>query len=382
MIPYGRQSVDETDIQNVIETLRSDWLTTGPAVAKFENAFAKKVNTSHAIAVSNGTAALHCALNAINLQPGDEVIVPAITFVATSNAVLFENAKPVFADVDPQTLLMNPDDVRSKITERTRAIIAVDFAGQPCDYAALREIANEQGLVLISDACHSLGASQAGSPVGCLADLNCFSFHPVKPITTGEGGMVTTNSTVYANQITRFRGHGIEADFRKRTEQATHRYDMASLGFNYRLSDIQAALGIRQLAKLDKFIRKRNHIAEQYDYLLKDLDGIRPLDRVSNSQHAFHLYVVEITSLSTNRDTVFSQMRENGVGVNVHYRPVYLNSYYQQVLGYPQGLCPASESVYERVLTLPIFAEMSDSQILQVVDALHTCINRPNQQAA
>lgn len=382
MIPYGRQSVDEADIQLVLETLRSDWLTTGPMVSAFENAFAKQVDASHAVAVSNGTAALHAAINAINLQPGDEVIVPAITFVATANAVLFENANPIFADVDPQTLLICPADVRSKVSDRTRAIIAVDYAGQPCDYAALRKIANEHGLALIADACHSLGAQQAGLPVGCLADLSCFSFHPVKPITTGEGGMVTTNSTVYNNRMRSFRSHGIDVDFRQRTEQATHRYDMSSLGFNYRLSDIQAALGLRQLEKLEKFTHRRNQIAEQYDYLLKKVDGVQPLDRVSDSSHAFHIYVVRIASSSTNRDAVFSQMRERGIGVNVHYRPVYLNSYYQQKAEYPEGLCPVAESAYEQILTLPVFPEMTDSQILQVVDALRNCVERSSQQAA
>ena len=381
MIPYGRQSVDENDIQLVVDTLRSDWLTTGPTVAKFEQAFAKKVNTTHAIAVSNGTAALHAAVNAINLEPGDEVIVPAITFVATSNAVLFENGKPVFADVNPQTLLVCPDDVASKITKRTRAIIAVDYGGQPCDYAKLRSIANEHGLALIADACHSLGADQADTPVGCLADLSCFSFHPVKPITTGEGGMITTNSSVYASRIRRFRSHGIDADFRQRTEQATHRYDMIQLGYNYRLTDIQAALGIRQLEKLERFTRRRNQIAEQYDYLLQSIDGVYPLERVNNSTHAFHIYTVRINSATTNRDAVFAAMREQGIAVNVHYRPVYQNTYYQQ-LGYEDGLCPIAEASYEQILTLPVFVEMTDSQILQVVDSLRNCIERPQQAAA
>lgn len=381
MIPYGRQSVDENDIQFVVETLRSDWLTTGPTVSAFEQAFAETANTTHAIAVSNGTAALHAAINSINLEPGDEVIVPAITFVATSNAVLFENGKPVFADVNPQSLLVCPNDVVSKITERTRAIIAVDYGGQPCDYARLRSIANERGLVLIADACHSLGAQQAGNPVGCLADLSCFSFHPVKPITTGEGGMITTNSSVYASRMRQFRSHGIDTDFRQRTEQATHRYDMIQLGFNYRLTDIQAALGIRQLEKLEKFTRRRNQIAEQYDYLLQSIDGVHPLERVKDSTHAFHLYTVRIDSDKTDRDAVFTAMRGQGIAVNVHYRPVYQNSFYHQ-LGYEDGLCPESEASYEQILTLPVFAEMSDSQILQVVDSLRNCIECPQQAAA
>ncbi len=382
MIPYGRQSVDENDIRLVVETLRSDWLTTGPTIERFEKEFAKTVSSSHAIAVSNGTAALHAAIDALELQANDEVIVPAITFVATANAVIFQKAKPIFADVDPETLLICPKSVRSKITNKTRAIIAVDYAGQPCDYASLRAIADEQGITIVADACHSLGAEQNAQPVGNLADLSCFSFHPVKPITTGEGGMVTTQSERYAKRIRRFRSHGIDTDCRQRTQQVTHQYDMIELGYNYRMTDFQAALGIGQLGKLVAFTARRNQIADQYDQLLANTDGITPLRRVPGSTHAFHLYAVRINSETIDRDGVFAGMRKQGIGVNVHYRPVYLNSYYQQNFDNPQGICPRAEAAYQQILSLPVFVDMTDSQILQVVDALRSCLEDTVAQAA
>ncbi|MDB4777959.1 UDP-4-amino-4,6-dideoxy-N-acetyl-beta-L-altrosamine transaminase [bacterium] len=382
MIPYGRQSIDENDIRLVVETLRSDWLTTGPTIEQFENEFSRTVGSSHALAVSNGTAALHAAMDALELQSQDEVIVPAITFVATANAVVFQKAKPVFADVNPETLLICPNSIRSKITDKTRAIVAVDYAGQPCDYAALREIADEHAIAIVADACHSLGAVQNSQPVGNLADLSCFSFHPVKPITTGEGGMVTTHSEKFAKRIQRFRSHGIDTDFRQRTQQATHRYDMIELGYNYRMTDFQAALGIGQLGKLGEFTARRNQIAEQYDQLLQKTAGITPLKRVPGSTHAFHLYPVRIDSPTTDRDEVFAGMRKRGIGVNVHYRPVYLNSFYQQNFDNPQGICPQAEAAYQQILSLPVFFSMTDSQILQVVDALRSCLEGSTAQAA
>lgn len=382
MIPYGRQSVDENDIRLVVETLRSDWLTTGPMVTQFENEFAEAVGASHAVAVSNGTAALHAAMETLELGEEDEVIVPAITFVATANAVLFCGANPVFADIVPETLLVCPNSVRKKITDKTKAIVAVDYAGQPCNYTALREIADEFKIPLIADACHSLGASQNSRAVGTLADLNCFSFHPVKPMTTGEGGMVTTHSKTDADRIRRFRSHGIDADFRQRSEQATHRYDMVELGFNYRLTDIQAALGVGQLRKLNHFTARRNQIADQYDRWLCDIPGAIPLMRDPESTHAFHLYPIRIHSSHTDRDQVFNSMRELGIGVNVHYRPVYMNSYYQRRGSQPIGSCPHAESAYEQILSLPVFVGMDDAEILQVVDSLRTCLENSSRHAA
>ena len=355
----------------MVAALRSDWLTTGPTVDRFEKQFAESVNTKHAVAVSSGTAALHSAMFAADVRAGDEVIVPAISFVATANAAVFMNAKPVFADVDPNTLLVCPESVRARITSRTKAIVAVDFAGQPCDYQRLRKIADEFGLTLISDACHSLGGSESERPVGCLADINCFSFHPVKPITTGEGGMATTESLQFAKRMRQFRSHGIETDFRAREESQTHRYDMTDLGFNYRITDLQSALGLSQLKRLPEFTQRRNEIANRYDRLMQDIAGIQPLERREQCRHAFHLYVVKVTpEFGLNRDELFGHLRANGIGVNVHYRPIYLNSFFQNRFGTEPGLCPAAESSYEQILSLPIFPNMSDVDVETVVGTI------------
>ena len=276
-IPYGRQQIDEDDIAAVVDVLRSDWLTTGPMVDKFEQAVADYTGAKYAVAVSSGTAALHAAMFAIGIGPGDEVIVPPMTFVATANAVVYQGGTPVFVDIEAETLLINPDLIEEKITPRTKAIIAVDYAGQPCDYDALREIADQHNLFLVADACHSLGAKYKGRKVGTLADLTVFSFHPVKPITTGEGGMVVTDNAEWTEQIRRFRNHGITSDHRQRQEQRTWHYEMTALGRNYRLSDIQCALGVTQLGNLQKNIEKRQRIANRYALCLADLPAVESL---------------------------------------------------------------------------------------------------------
>ena len=371
MIPYGKQTIEDCDIDAVIAAIESDWLTTGPLVEQFEQQFAKRVHSRNAVAVSSGTAALHAAMFAAEIGKGDEVIVPAISFVATANAAVFMNAKPVFTDVDPETLLVCPDSVRAKITPHTRAIVAVDFAGQPCDYQSLREIADEFGLTLIADACHSLGGAERERPVGSLANINCFSFHPVKPITTCEGGMATTDSPRLAKRMRQFRNHGIETDFRTREKSQTHRYDMTELGFNYRLSDLQSAMGLSQLKRLDQFALRRNEIANRYDRLIENVPGIEPLARRDDCRHAFHLYVIKVTSeLGRSRDELYNHLRSNQIGVNVHYRPIYLNSFYRDRFGTEPGLCPRAESSYEQIISLPIFPSMTDTDIETVVAAI------------
>jgi perosamine synthetase len=367
MLPYGKQTIEEDDIQAVVAALRSDWLTTGPTIDLFETAFADQVHARHAVAVSNGTAALHAAMHAIEIGPGDEVILPAITFVATANAVLYQGGRPVFAEVDPHTMLVDVDDIARKITPRTKAIIAVDYAGQPCDYSRLGELALRHHLILVADACHSLGASYQGRPVGSLADLTCFSLHPVKPITTGEGGIVTTNNRRWSERIRQFRNHGISSDFRQRTAAGTFEYSMVDLGFNFRLTDIQAALGMSQLKKLRRFTNRRREIAVQYDRMLAGSE-IRPLVVSAECNPAYHLYVVRWpeTRFGLSRDGAFQILRRNGIGANVHYQPVYLHPYYQQ-LGYPRGLCPVAEEVYQSCLSLPIFPSLHNNDVARVV---------------
>jgi perosamine synthetase len=371
LIPYGRQSLDDEDIAEVVRVLRSDWLTTGPEVPAFEGAFASRVGVGHAVAVSSGTGALHGAMYAIGIGPGDEVIVPAMTFAASSNCVLYEGGAPVFCDVEADTLLIDPLRVREKITERTRAVVAVDYAGQPCDYDALRAITEERGLYLIADACHAVGATYRGRAVGGLADLTAFSFHPVKHLTTGEGGMITTDDGSLAGRARSFRNHGISTDFREREGLGTWCYEMTGLGYNYRITDFQCALGRSQLRKLSGWLERRSAIAGRYGEGLKGLRGVRPLGVGPGRTHAYHLYVVRVDArLTVGRKAVFERMRAKGVGVNVHYIPVHLHPYYQKHWGTKAGQCPVAESAYEEVLSLPMFPMMTDEQVDRVIDAV------------
>ena len=369
IIPYSRQSIDEDDIQAVVEVLRSDWLTTGPMVEKFEQAVAEFVGAKHAVAVSSGTAALHCAMYAAGIGPGDEVILPPMTFVATANAVVYQGGTPVFADVDADTLLVNAAEVEAKITPKTKAIVAVDYAGQPCDYDALRAIADRHHLKLIADSCHSLGAEYKGRKVGTLADLTVFSFHPVKPITTGEGGMVVTDNSDYAEKMRRFRNHGIATDHHQRAKEGIWYYEMTDLGYNYRLTDFQCALGLRQLQKLPGWISRRREIAEKYDRAFAKIKALRSLTTFQDRKHAFHLYVIvlNLDMLGTDRTAIFRSLRKDGIGVNIHYIPVHLQPFYQHHFGTDRGLCPAVESLHRQILSLPIYPALSESDLQTVV---------------
>lgn len=367
MIPYARQWVDEEDIRQVVEVLHSDWLTTGPVIERFERAVAAHVGAKYGVALSSGTAALHAAMAAAGVGPGDEVIVPAMTFAATANAVVYQGGCPVFADVDPNTLLIDPTQVRGKITSRTRAIVAVDYAGQPCDYDALRAIATQNELVLVADACHALGAEYKGKKVGSLADLTVFSFHPVKSITTGEGGMITTDREDLLPKIRSFRNHGITADHRHRTETHTWYYEMTDLGYNYRITDFQCSLGLSQLSKLSRWILRRQEIARQYDHAFAGSTDVTPLNRSPDVSHAFHLYVVKATG---DRAGLFHGLRKHGIGVNVHYIPVHLHPFYRQRFGTGIGMCPVAEAAYERILSLPLFPSMLDRDVREVIQTV------------
>ena len=372
LLPYGHQSVDEEDIRAVVDVLRGDWLTTGPMVAEFEHGFAKTVHAGEAVAVSSGTAALHAAMFALNIGPGDEVIVPAMTFAATANCVVYQVGTPIFADVDPDTLLLNPAQVESRITSRTRAVIAVDYAGQPCDYDALRKVADSHKLVLVADACHAIGGSFRERPVGSLADLSTFSFHPVKHVTTGEGGMITTDDPERARRMRTFRNHGITTDSRQREERGSWFYEMTELGYNYRMTDFQCALGLSQLAKLPPWIARRREIAAVYDRAFTDLPEVRPLRVRPEVGHAYHLYVVELQleRLKVDRARIFAALRAENIGVNVHYIPVHLHPFYRQRFGTGPGSFPVAEKAYDRLLTLPLFPAMSEGDAADVVQAL------------
>ncbi|MGE3540898.1 MAG: UDP-4-amino-4,6-dideoxy-N-acetyl-beta-L-altrosamine transaminase [Candidatus Tectimicrobiota bacterium] len=371
-LPYGRQLVDEDDIAAVLDTLRSDWLTTGPQVEAFEQAFAQMVGASEAVAVSNGTAALHAAVYALRIGPGDEVIVPAMTFAASANCVVYQGGTPVFADVEATTLLLDPEALATCITPRTRAILAVDYAGQACAYEPIRGLARQYQLPVIDDACHALGGSYRGQPVGTLAELNTFSFHPVKHMTTGEGGAITTQYPDLARRLRLFRNHGITTDHRQRAANGSYYYEMRELGYNYRLTDLQCALGLSQLRKLPTFVRQRQALAAYYTAALTTLPGVQPLHVRQEVSHAYHLYVVQLdlAQFRVGRETICAALRAEGIGVNVHYLPVHLHPFYQQRFGTGPGLCPVAEAAYERLLTLPLFPQMRCSDADDVLAAL------------
>jgi perosamine synthetase len=373
LLPYGKQCIQQDDIDAITSVLTSDWLTTGPKIPEFEQKFADAVQVKEAVAVSNGTAALHTAMYALGIRKGDEVIVPTMTFAATANCVAFQGARPVFADVDPNTLLIDPNKIEDLITSRTKAIIAVDFAGQPCDYDRLAEITNRHNLVIVDDACHALGGSFKNRPVGTLAELNTFSFHPVKNITTGEGGMITTESPELAKKMRLFRNHGITTDHRTREQQGSWFYEMIDLGFNYRLTDIQCALGISQLKHLPAWISRRQEIARRYTLAFKNIPGVNPLAVRKDVSHAYHLYVVQfdLNELKKcDRAFIFKALRAEGIGVNVHYMPVHLHPYYQNNFGTCVGQCPVAESAYNQIISLPMFPLMIDRDVEDVITAV------------
>jgi perosamine synthetase len=371
LLPYGRQSIEESDIEAVVETLRSDWLTIGPKVAEFEEAVAERVGAKYAISFSSGTGALHGAAYAAGLENGDEAITSPLTFVATANCVLYQGAKPVFADVSSDTLNIDPENIAGRITSRTKAILAVDYAGHPADLDAVLALAEHHGLLVIEDACHALGAEYQRRKVGSIVHMTVFSFHPVKHVATGEGGMVTTNDSVSAEKLRRFRNHGISSDARQRQTQGQWHYEMVSLGFNYRLTDIACALGIQQLKRLNSNLARRREIAAKYDTAFRDFPVVRPNVR-ADVNPAWHLYPIQLKleQLSANRETIFRALRAENIGVNVHYIPVHLHPYYRNRFAYRGGEYPVTEKAYERLISLPMFHGMSDEDVEDVICAV------------
>ncbi|WP_048601367.1 UDP-4-amino-4,6-dideoxy-N-acetyl-beta-L-altrosamine transaminase [Rubeoparvulum massiliense] len=368
-IPYGRQWVDEEDIQAVVDVLRSDYLTTGPTIEAFEKKFAKYVGAKYAVAISNGTAALHAACFAAGIGEGDEVITTPITFAASANCVLYCGGTPVFADIDPITYNISPSEIRKNITSKTKALIPVHFTGQPCDMDEIYKIAQEYNLIVIEDAAHAIGADYKGRKIGSISDMTTFSFHPVKHITTGEGGMITTNNDELYEKLKLFRSHGITRDPKMLHQNKDHwYYEQIELGYNYRMTDIQAALGLSQLKKADRFLKRRREIAHQYNEAFKGIDGLILPHQLDSSHSSWHLYIIQIDSnkIGVNRDEAYQRLIERKIGANVHYIPVYLHPYYQR-LGYKQGLCPQAENLYESMITLPLFPKMTESHVQAVI---------------
>ncbi len=371
-LSYGRQYIDSEDIAAVADTLNSDFLTCGPKVEAFEAELRQLTGAGYAAAVSNGTAALHVACLAAGIGPGDEVITTPITFAATANAVLYCGGTPVFADIDPETYEIDPLSIESKITHKTKAVIAVDFTGQACDYDAIRAVCRKHGLLLIEDAAHSIGTCYRGIPVGKIADLTTFSFHPVKTVTAGEGGAVLAQDAALAERVKLFARHGITREKGLLRDQGNSGwyYEQQLLGYNYRLTDLQCALAVSQLKKLDRFAARRRELAEQYDRLLGAIPEVRLQKETDGSETVRHLYILRLdfSGLSCTRKEIYDALQAENIGVNVHYIPVYYFPYYQQ-LGYQKGLCPRAEEYYESCLTLPLFYSMTDRDQLDVIHA-------------
>jgi perosamine synthetase len=371
-LPYGRQSIDEDDIQAVVEVLRSDWLTTGPKVSEFEEAFAAQVGARYAVAFSSGTAALHGAVFAAGIKSGDEVVTTPLTFAATANCVLYQDGTPVFADVCSDTLNLNPQQVVGKITSQTRAILPVDYAGHPAELDPLLELAERNGLIVIEDACHALGARYRGRSVGRISHMTVFSFHPVKHLTTGEGGMVTTDNAEFADTLRKFRNHGIGSTARDRQRGSQWHYEMVLLGFNYRLTDIACALGLSQLRKLQANLDRRRDIAAQYISGMREIPGILLPTIQRDVNPAWHLFPIRLNpaELTAGRSEIFQALRAENIGVNVHYIPVHLHPYYRDRFGYRGGEYPVAEQAYEQMISLPMFHGMSEQDVTDVIHAV------------
>lgn len=390
-IPYGRQSIDDADIEAVVKVLKSDYLTTGPAVAAFEKKVADYVGAKYAVAVSNGTAALHVACLAAGIGEGDEVITTPITFAASANCVLYCGGTPVFADIDPDTYNISPEELESKITPQTKAIIPVHYTGQPCDMDAILEIAHKHNLLVVEDGAHALGAAYKGKKIGSIADMTCFSFHPVKPVTTGEGGMIVTDNEELYRRLVLYRSHGITRDkdmmqqYEEQLQQSSDPalqeaadmlrgdvidpggwyYQQLELGYNYRITDISCALGASQMDKLDRFLERRRQIAKKYDEAFADIPQIKTPWQQEGCQSGWHLYMIQ--TMERSRREVFDGLRQAGIGVNVHYIPVYRHPYYQRN-GYAGVHCLNAEAFYERAISLPIFPGLTGQQQDYVIE--------------
>lgn len=371
MLPYGHQRISQDDVDAVAEVLRSDWLTTGPTIDRFEAALADRLGAAHVVAVNSGTAALHAAYAAAGLGAGDEIIVPSLTFAATANAALYLGARPVFAEIDPATLMLDPRSVSERIGPKTRAICVVHYAGAPADLRAFRELARTKGLLLIEDAAHAFGAAADEGLVGARAQLAAFSFHPVKILTTGEGGAVATSDGDKARALRIFRNHGITTETRERERAMSWHYQLVTLGFNYRLTDIGAALGLSQLREVDGFLARRRAIAKKYLQAFAGVPALRTQD-TDAERSAWHIFPVAIVpaALRVDRDEVVRALRLENIGANVHYDPVHLHPLYRERLGHRPGDLPVTEDVASRLVTLPVHPNMTDDDIDDVIRAL------------
>lgn len=372
-IYYGKQFIDEDDIQAVTETLRGRLITCGPKVDELQVKLAETVDAKYAVAVSNGTAALHVSCLAAGIGEGDEVITSPMTFAASANCALYCGARPIFADINIETYNIDSTDIEKKITPKTKAIVAVDFTGQAAEYDKIQELCKKYKLILIEDAAHAIGTKYNNKKVGSFADMTCFSFHPVKTVTAGEGGAITTNDETLYKKLLNYRTHGITHDPEQMSKESEGHwyYEQIDLGYNYRMTDFQAALLISQLKKLPAFSARRKQLVEYYNSEFEKLDGIVTQKNIPESDTTRHLYIIqlELEKLNCTRRQFFDAMTSEKVCCQIHYIPVYYFPYYQK-LGYVKGLCPNAEYLYERIMSIPLFYSMSDSDAQDVVSAV------------
>lgn len=382
-ISYGRQCIEQDDIDAVVETLKSDFLTCGPRITELEKQLCEITGAKYAVAVANGTAALHLAAMAAGIGEGDEVIVSPITFAASSNCVLYCGGTPVFADIDDNTYNISPASVREHITEKTKAIVAVDFTGQAVEHEELQAICKEHGLIFIEDAAHAIGTVYNGVPVGSLADMTCFSFHPVKTVTGGEGGAITTNSEELYRKLLLLRTHGItrNQDEMAHPTDALWYNEQVTLGFNYRMTDFQAALLSSQLRKLPKFSARRKEIVKKYDEVFSTMPEIQVQKEIPQSDTTRHLYILRLNldKLNCTRREFFDALYAENTCPQVHYLPVYLHSYYEK-LGYRKGLCPNAEKYYEESMSIPLYYSMTDEDVADVIHAVKKVVGYYRKQ--
>lgn len=370
---YGHQYLDDADIQAVVDVLKGDFLTCGPNITSLEKALCDLTGAKYCIAISNGTAALHVACMAAGVGPGDEVITTPITFAASANCALYCGATPVFADINPETYNIDPADIERKITDKTKAVVAVDFTGQAVEVEAIRDICDRHGLVFIQDAAHSIGTTYNGVQIGNLADLTTFSFHPVKTVTGGEGGAVLTNDKALYDKLVLYRSHGItrNEDMMEKESEGGWYYEMIDLGYNYRMTDFQAALIESQLKKLTRFKARRQAIVARYNEAFADVEEIFVQKEIPQSDTTRHLYIIQLKldKLNATRREVFDALAAENVQCNVHYIPVYYFPHYKR-MGYQKGLCPNAEAAYEGFISIPLYPAMTDSDVEDVITAI------------
>jgi len=377
-IYYGRQYIDEKDVAAVVETLTSDLITCGPKVAQLERKLCEITGAKYAVAVCNGTAALHLAALAAGFEAGDEVIVSPITFAASANCVRYTGAMPVFADIDAETYNIAPESIQEKITEKTKGIVAVDFTGQSVEHDRIRKICKERGLIFIEDAAHAIGTKYNGIPIGSLADMTCFSFHPVKTVTAGEGGAITTNDERLYRKLMLLRTHGItrNQDEMVHPTDATWYNEQVVLGFNYRITDFQAALLLSQLGKLPMFTARRKEIVETYNRAFEQMPEVIVQREIPESDTTRHLYILRINTdmLTCDRRQFYDAMAAENVQPQVHYLPVYWHSYYEK-LGYPKGICPNAEKLYNEMMSIPLYYGLTDKDVEDVICAVRKVVS-------